>query len=130
MPQSEVITGLLVFLSLVMGHDIDVNNGKYLKYALIGSLSDNEKQYIGSIKLLLNFSGTLGCCSEIQVISHDKEHGEIHGILSTTWSKKMVDTFTGHPIYEMKASGDTISERYFLYWLKMTQAWMVNYILL
>ena len=77
----------------------------------------------------MNLSCTLGCCNEIQVISHDKEHGDIHGILSTTWSKKMVDTFTGHPIYEMKADGDTISERYFLYWLKMTQAWMVNYIL-
>ena len=78
----------------------------------------------------MNFSGPLGCCNEIQVISHDKEHSEIHGMLSTTWSKKMVDTFTGHPIYEMKTHGDTMSERYFLYWLKKTQAWMVNNILL
>ena len=78
---------------------------------------------------MLSFSCTLGCCKEIQVISHDKEHGDIHGILSTTWSKKMVDTFTGHPIYEMKTHGDTMSERYFLYWLKKTQAWMVNIIL-
>ena len=41
MPQSEVITGLLIFFSLVMSHDIDVNNGKYLKYALIVQLNSN-----------------------------------------------------------------------------------------
>ena len=127
MPQSEVITGLLIFFSLVMSHEIDVNNGKYLKYDLMGQL--HGEIVIRFHKTHTELFGTLGCCSEIQVISHDKEHGEIHGILSTTWSKKMVDTFTGHPIYEMKANGDTMSERYFLYWLKMTQAWMVNNIL-
>ena len=72
---------------------------------------------------------TLGCCKEIHI--HTDTSGIIEkGLLyPNIWEKKMIDTYTKRPFYELVSQDN---RRYFLYWIgadKFTDtkdSWMVH----
>ena len=79
-------------------------------------------------------SNVLGCCDEIEL--HTDRQGNINNtfLYTKTWEKKMLDTYTNRPIYEIKLSETENYEQHFLYWIgnnnnKMKDtngAWMVH----
>ena len=57
----------------------------------------------------------LVCCKHVQLDTIDQTVIEPDLFYPNTWEKKMVDTYTKRPIYELIGKNKT---RYFLYWIK------------
>ena len=57
----------------------------------------------------------LVCCKHVQLDTIDQTIIEPDLLYPNTWEKKMVDTYTKRPIYELIGKNKT---RYFLYWIK------------
>ena len=77
----------------------------------------------------------LGCCNELQLSTDTNEIVKDNVFYSYTWEKKMLDTYTTHPIYELNPGYIENKEIYFLYWIATTRnknrkikdgAWMVS----
>ena len=64
------------------------------------------------------------CCKHVQLDTIDQTVIELDLLYPNTWEKKMVDTYTKRPIYELTGKNN---KRYFLYWVKTEYIKTIEY---
>ena len=64
------------------------------------------------------------CCKHVQIDTIDQTVIEPDLLYPNTWEKKMVDTYTKRPIYELIGRNN---KRYFIYWIKTDNVETIEY---
>ena len=64
-----------------------------------------------------------GCCDLIYLHTDVQEIVHKGLVYPNTWKKKMIDTYTKRPVYEIQSIEN---ERYFLYWVKIVDSHIKN----